>query len=73
MHEITLDIQNDGLALILISREGGEPRRLATVYRMKDGWHTKMANEHTRRAWTGPFASAEDAFEALKASVSTLA
>lgn len=70
MHKIVLDVQNDGLALILASDDEGEPTRFATVYRMKDGWHTKLASQHTRHAWTGPFDSAEDAFEAMKASVS---
>jgi hypothetical protein len=70
MTKIALDVQNEGLALILASEDGNEPKRLATVYRMKDGWHTKLASQHTRHAWAGPFDSAEDAFEAMKASVS---
>ncbi|WP_157411960.1 hypothetical protein [Agreia sp. Leaf283] len=70
MKKIVLDVQNDGLAFILEARDDDEPNRLATVYRMKDGWHTKLATQHTRHAWSGPFDSAEDALEAMEASVS---
>ena len=71
MQKIVLEAQNDGLAFILSSNDDDDaPKRLATVYRMKDGWHTKLATQHTRHAWSGPFASAEDALEAMKAPVS---
>lgn len=70
MQKIVLEAQNDGLAFILASNDEEAPNRLATVYRMKDGWHTKLATQHTRHAWSGPFVSAEDALEAMKASVS---
>lgn len=71
MQKIVLDVQNDGLAFIVVSHgDADEPKRLATVYRMKDGWHTKLASQHTRHAWSGPFDSADDALEAMKASVS---
>ena len=71
MSKIVLDIQSDGVAVILTSEDAAGGKRLATLYRMKDGWHTKLATEHTRHAWSGPFASAEDAFEAFKVSAST--
>ena len=70
MRNLVLAIENDGLATILMSDEEGEPQRFATIYRMKDGWHTKLASQHTRHAWAGPFDTAEEAFQALKASVS---
>lgn len=70
MQKIVLEAQNDGLAFILASNHHETPKRLATVYRMTDGWHTKLATQHTRHAWSGPFDSAEDALEAMKASVS---
>jgi hypothetical protein len=71
MHEIVLDVQNDGLAYVLACKVGEEPTRLASVYRMKDGWHTKLASDHTRHAWSGPFDSAEDALAALQATMSS--
>ncbi|KQO11411.1 hypothetical protein ASF06_01785 [Agreia sp. Leaf244] len=71
MSKIILDVQTDGLAVIFATGHADEHKRLATVYKMKDGWHTKLASEHTRHAWSGPFASAEDAFQAMKASAST--
>lgn len=70
MKKFMLEVQSDGLALILESDNDGGSKRLATVYRMKDGWHTKLASQHTRHAWTGPFHSAEDAFDAMRASIS---
>lgn len=71
MSKIVLDIQSDAVAIIFMSGDADEGKRLATVYRMKDGWHAKLTTEHTRHAWSGPFASAEDAFDAFKASAST--
>jgi hypothetical protein len=73
MQNLILDVHNDGLAFILAAKDDGEPTRLATVYRMKDGWHTKLASQHTRHAWAGPFESAQDALEAMRAPVSELA
>jgi hypothetical protein len=70
MTTIDLDVQNDGSALILTSDDAGEPKRLATVYRLKDGWHTKLTAEHTRHAWAGPFESPEEALQAMRASIS---
>jgi hypothetical protein len=36
---------------------------LATVYLLKDGWHMKLTHRHDRFAWSGPYASPEDAIE----------
>jgi hypothetical protein len=70
MDKLVLDRQNDGLALILEANGTGEHKRFATVFLMKDGWHTKLASQHTRHAWAGPFDSVDDAFEAMKVSLS---
>lgn len=73
MYKLTLDILNDGRATVLGVDDQIEPKQVATIYRMKDGWHTKLANDHTRHAWSGPFESPELAFEAFQSSVSASA
>ena len=70
MHKMILDVQNDGLALILSTSDEAESKHLATVYRMKDRWHTELTSEHTRHAWSGPFSSPEDALKAHQAKAS---
>ena len=44
--------------------DGGRTR-VATVYLMSDGWHTKLDSDHTRHGWSGPYSSAEEALEKL--------
>jgi hypothetical protein len=38
---------------------------MARLYLLKDGWHAKLANIHTRQAWSGPYDTPEDAVTAL--------
>ncbi len=56
-----LQFENETTAVIVRSIANGEIEKLATVYKLKDGWHTKRADLHTAQAWSGPYTSAEDA------------
>ncbi|MCS5735620.1 hypothetical protein [Herbiconiux daphne] len=44
---------------------GDIEKPIARLYRLKDGWHAKLANVHTRQAWSGPYDTAEVALAAL--------
>jgi hypothetical protein len=68
MKKTVLEPHNDGMWFIATISEVGERQRLATVYRMKDGWHTKLASVHTRHAWSGPYDSPEAALDVLSPS-----
>ena len=65
MDDMIIERMNEGLAHILEQRQVGETTRVATVYRMTDGWHSKLAAEHTRHAWSGPFTTPEAALAAI--------
>jgi hypothetical protein len=54
-------------AYILRTGDNDTTTRLATVYKMTDGWHAKLNDDHTGRAWSGPYDSAEDAMTRLGA------
>jgi hypothetical protein len=60
-----LEFENDSTAVIVRPTANGAVEKIARVYRLKDGWHTKRADLHTKQAWAGPYASAEQAFEEL--------
>jgi cobalamin biosynthesis protein CobD/CbiB len=62
MNEIVIHRKTDTIAILI--GENDDPTTanpLATVYRMKDGWHMKVTHRHDRFAWSGPFAAPEDA------------
>lgn len=40
----------------------------ARLYLLKDGWHAKLANLHTRLAWSGPYDDPEAAVADLLGS-----
>jgi hypothetical protein len=54
-------------AYILQQDDDETTTRLATVYKMSDGWHAKLSDDHSRRAWSGPYESPEDALTQLSA------
>lgn len=49
----------------ILQKDGDNTTRLATVYKMTDGWHAKLSDDHTGRAWSGPYGSAEEAMQQL--------
>ncbi|WP_156351631.1 hypothetical protein [Agreia sp. Leaf210] len=61
MNDVYLESVTGTMAFIMLGSGSLQPRRIATVYLMTDGWHAKSATLHTRHAWTGPFASPSDA------------
>lgn len=65
MDDMIIERTGEGLAHILVQNEVGETTRVATVYHMTDGWHSKLAAEHTRHAWSGPFITPEAALVAI--------
>ncbi|SMQ58425.1 hypothetical protein [Agreia sp. VKM Ac-1783] len=69
MGEVYLDFESDKVAVIVRNDAAGQPQRVATVYLMKDGWHAKSAMLHTRHAWTGPFATADEALATFALAV----
>lgn len=40
-------------------------RPIARVYHLQDGWHVKLTDVHTKKAWFGPFDSPEQAVTAI--------
>jgi len=64
VNEIMVHQKTDAIAVLC--RAGDDPETsvpLATVYLMKDGWHMKLTHRHDRFAWSGPFATPEDAVD----------
>jgi hypothetical protein len=64
MNEIVLHRKTDTIAILI--GENDDPttaRPLATVYRLKDGWHMKATHRHDRFAWSGPFSTPDEALE----------
>ncbi len=64
MNEIVLHRKTETIAILI--GENDDPQTatpLATVYRMKDGWHMKLTHRHDRFAWSGPFAEPAEAVE----------
>ncbi|MCS5731981.1 hypothetical protein N1031_19675 [Herbiconiux moechotypicola] len=62
MNEIVLHHQTETIAILIGENDDPETvRPLATVYRLKDGWHMKLTHRHDRFAWSGPFAAPEEA------------
>jgi hypothetical protein len=61
-----LQFENETTAVIVQAIANGESQKLATVYKLKDGWHSKRADLHTAQAWSGPYSSAEDALVAFR-------
>ena len=68
MSDLVVEQLNEGIAYIVAPGEDGESAKVATVYRMADGWHSKLAAEHTRHAWSGPFDSPEETLADLSRS-----
>jgi hypothetical protein len=62
-----IEHQGPRRAYILHKRDDDTTTRLATVYKMTDGWHAKLSDDHTRRAWSGPYESAEEAMTRFSA------
>ena len=62
-------IERHGARRAYILQTDGAERtsRLATVYRMSDGWHAKLSDDHTRDGWSGPYGSPEEALMQLVA------
>jgi hypothetical protein len=60
-----LKFENVDTAVIVRATDGGGSENLARVYRLKDGWHAKLTNLHTKQAWSGPYGCAEDALKEL--------
>ena len=60
-------IEHHGARRAYILQTDGDDRtsRLATVYRMSDGWHAKLSDDHTRNGWSGPYGSPEEALSQL--------
>ncbi|MBF4572901.1 hypothetical protein ITJ64_10270 [Herbiconiux sp. VKM Ac-1786] len=54
----TIEFENEKSALV---HTGDVTQPIARLYRMKDGWHAKLAHLHTGKAWFGPFESPEEA------------
>ncbi|MCS5723713.1 hypothetical protein N1028_06200 [Herbiconiux sp. CPCC 203407] len=64
MNEIVIHRKNDALAILCHVEDDPETSApLATVYLMKDGWYMKLAHRHDRFAWSGPFATPDEAAE----------
>jgi len=61
MTSITIEHHGRRRAYILKADGDNSTTRLATVYRMTDGWHAKLSDDHTQRAWSGPYGSVEEA------------
>ena len=60
-------IEHHGARRAYILQTDGDDRtsRIATVYRMSDGWHAKLSDDHTRSGWSGPYGSPEEALTQL--------
>ena len=54
-------------AYILKKDDDHRTSRLATVYRMSDGWHAKLSDDHSWNGWSGPYGSPEEALLQLDA------
>jgi hypothetical protein len=67
MNPTTIEHHGDRRAYILHKGDDDTTTRLATVYKMTDGWHAKLNDDHTRRAWSGPYDSAEEAMSRISA------
>ncbi len=63
MGEPYLDFAAGKVPVITRATAAGMNQRVASVFQMADGWHTKRADEHTGSAWSGPFESAEHALK----------
>lgn len=48
-----------------IVHSGDIEKPIARLYLLKDGWHAKLTNVHTRQAWSGPYADPADAVAKL--------
>ena len=70
MAEVYLETESEKVAFVMRNAGAGEPVRVATVYLMKDGWHAKSADLHTRHAWSGPFLSPEEALASFGLPIS---
>jgi hypothetical protein len=64
VNEIVIHRKNDALAILCHAGDDPETSTpLATVYLMKDGWYMKLTHRHDRFAWSGPFATPDEAIE----------
>ena len=63
MGEPYLDFSTGKVPVISRPTDSGTSKKVASVFQMADGWHTKRAEDHTGSAWSGPFDSAEQALE----------
>ncbi len=54
---------HENKSALLFVGEGELPT--AVLFRLKDGWHAKLAALHTARAWSGPYESPEAALGAF--------
>jgi hypothetical protein len=63
MGEPYLDFAAGKVPVITRATPAGANMKVASVFKMADGWHTKRADDHTGNAWSGPYASAEDALQ----------
>jgi hypothetical protein len=68
MDRTVLEPNSEGVWVIATVRNSGVHERLATVFRLEDGWHAKLTNLHTRHAWSGPYESPEAALEVLSSA-----